>query len=111
MVGLGVPATAIGGLGVSFRAAGLGYLGQSLTALTFGLLLSYGGLKLAARSRESVFAEARAAIPRHRSAPAAPPSPAYRLYRDSDDYGPAPARVRVHAWNGPRLALPPARVV
>lgn len=60
LIVLGATATAVGGLGVGFRAAGLGYLGQSLAALVLGVaMLLTIGLKIAAAARRSVFDSVR----------------------------------------------------
>lgn len=94
LISLGATSTAIGGLGVGFRAAGLGYLGQSLLALVVGVFMLSIGLRLAASARRAVFRPARVTPVRVRA-----------VYSTE----PTPARVRVPAWTSPQLALPPAR--
>lgn len=51
---VGTLATLGGGLGVGFRAAGLGYLGQSLAALALGVVALWGGTQVEVRSRRSL---------------------------------------------------------
>lgn len=53
----GLLATAGGGIGVAFRAAGFGYLGQSVLALVAGMVLIRVGLRLAADGRRVVLAD------------------------------------------------------
>lgn len=97
MICVGASCTAIGGLGVGFRAAGLGYLGQSLLALVAGMALLAVGLRVAAHTRRSTFDSLRRT-----------PSSGTRtvVYTTA---APQVARVRVHAWTPQPLALPPAR--
>jgi len=102
----------VGGLGVCFRAAGLGYLGQSLSALTLGVVMLTVGLRIAADNRRATFAGLRS----HRTASFAVASftaaPTVLLHPARTDgpfsTGNAPTRVRVHAWVGPMLELPAA---
>lgn len=94
LICMGAFFTLVGGLGVGFRAAGLGYLGQSLIALTLGVGMLSVGLKVAAAARRSVFESVRTT-----------PIRAHAVYTTA---APQMARVRVHAWTSPQLALPPA---
>jgi len=109
LIAVGATSTAVGGLGVGFRAAGLGYLGQSLGALTIGLVMLTVGLRIAARTRRDVFASFRTAhvAPAFVRSAAPTPQPVVRYARPAP-FAPDP-RVRVHAWVGPQLELPPAR--
>lgn len=103
LIGLGAATTAIGGLGVGFRAAGLGYLGQSLLALTIGVVMLTVGLRVAANDRRATFATLR-----HtpiRVAAAYTPAPSHTVATQTVV---APARVRVAAWVTPHHELAPA---
>lgn len=95
LICVGATGTAIGGLGVGFRAAGIGYLGQSLLALVIGVGLLSVGLGVAAKARRSEFESARLTP--------------IRVHAAYTTAAPQVARVRVPAWSSPQLALPPAR--
>jgi hypothetical protein len=94
LISVGAAFTLVGGLGVGFRAAGLGYLGQSLVALTLGIGMLWIGLRVAAAARRAIFESVRTT-----------PMRAHTVYTTA---APQPARVRVSAWTSPQLALPPA---
>ena len=94
LISLGAAATAAGGLGVGFRAAGLGYLGHSLFALVVGVVLLSLGLRIAAASRRSMMTPVRLTPSLVATTP----------------FRPTPERIRVHAWSVPHLELPPGRM-
>ena len=96
LVSLGGACTVVGGLGVGFRAAGLGYLGQSLLALVLGVTMLWAGLRLAASSRRLMLATVRTTPIRVAAA-----------YQQVPEQ-PRP-RVRVQAWTAAPLELGPAR--
>ncbi|MFN8052527.1 MAG: hypothetical protein U0Q22_13865 [Acidimicrobiales bacterium] len=92
LICLGASCTVLGGLGVGFRAAGLGYLGQSLASLAVGVVMLFVGLHIAANVRRSLLTELRFTPIRATYAPEQPAG-----------------RVRVHAWTTAPLELGPAR--
>lgn len=102
---VGAAATAAGGLGIAFRAAGLGFVGHSAAALVVGVVLQAIAFRLAGRGRRDAFTGVRAPVTRPRqnqTAPSAPSAP-----RSQPAPPPRPERVRVAAHIVAPMALPP----
>lgn len=104
---VGATATAAGGLGIAFRAAGLGFVGHSAAALVVGVVLQAIAFHLAGRGRRDAFTGVRAPAIRSRPPRTSPDAPAASRSQPT----PAPAshgeRVRVAAHIVAPMALPP----
>ena len=96
LVIIGAIAMVPGGFGIAFRAAGLGYLPQSVLLVTFGAAALFAGLQLARAARDEMFTPTGLIFA---TVSATPVHTALRA--------PEPERMKVRAWAFVEVALCP----
>ena len=96
LVIIGAIAMVPGGFGIAFRAAGLGYLPQSVLLVAFGTAALFAGVQLARVGRDKRFAPAGLIFATGSTTPV-----------HTAQWAPEPERMKVRAWAFVEVALCP----
>ena len=96
---------ALGTIGVGFRAAGFGWVVQSLIALGIGFVSMLSGLLMASNDRHDALHEPLVGNDLRLVRPNL-----HAVSVNQNEWNAArPDRVKVHAWRSDQYALPPGR--